>query len=149
MLSRAFQGGDASTRFLASFQDEEMAALKNSNVFPVLSPNSASRGRDNYALLGVLRTKPGRADSPPTISMSCSDKIAAWNYLGLQGALASRFLKPLYISTLIVGEVPENMHNVVIEDCERAFFKRLAGIQGKPRISLLFASYPDSLSFQA
>lgn len=118
-------------RFLASFQDEEMAALKNSNVFPVLPPNSASRGRDNYCLFGVLRTKPGRADSPPTMSMSCSDKIAAWNFLGIQGALAFRFFMPLYISNIIIGEVPENMQGIVLEDCERAFFNRLEGIRSK------------------
>ena len=39
-------GGDASTRFLASFQDAEMAALKDSAPFPELPPNMASRGRE-------------------------------------------------------------------------------------------------------
>ncbi|KAG5654665.1 hypothetical protein H0H81_009914 [Sphagnurus paluster] len=58
--------GDASMRFLASVQDEEMAALKDSTVYAPLGVNEASRGRDNYARLGVLRTKPGRADSPQT-----------------------------------------------------------------------------------
>ncbi|KAF8914132.1 hypothetical protein CPB84DRAFT_1721009 [Gymnopilus junonius] len=117
--------GDASMRYLAGLQDEGMATLKNFDIFPNLDPTATSRGRDNYSRLGALRTKPGRADSPPTLCMSCSDKIARWNALGIQGALSSRFLSPLYIGTMIIGEVPPDMEGVVREDCERAFWKRL------------------------
>lgn len=117
--------GDASTRLLASFQDTEMAALKDSTKFPELLPNVASRGRDNYSLYGVLRTKPGRADSPPTICMSCSDKIARWNVLGIQGAIGSHFLRPAYISTVILGEVEEHVQDMTLEECQRAFHGRL------------------------
>ena len=69
-------GGDASMRFLASSQDPTMAALKDAAPPVAPPPGAASRGRDNYSLYGVLRSKPGRADSPPTLCMSCSDKIA-------------------------------------------------------------------------
>ncbi|KAJ7499293.1 adenosine deaminase/editase [Mycena latifolia] len=120
--------GDASMRFLAAAQDEQMAALKDSAVYAPLAPNAAARGRDNYALWGVLRTKPGRADSPPTTSMSCSDKIAAWNYLGIQGALGSRFLRPLYVHSIVIGEVPSSLQPAVSADCARALWGRLAGI---------------------
>ncbi|KAF9012840.1 adenosine deaminase/editase [Hymenopellis radicata] len=124
--------GDASTRFLATFQDAAMASLKDSSVYPALSPSQASRGRDNYALFGVLRTKPGRADSPPTQSMSCSDKIASWSVLGIQGALGSRFIKPIYVASITIGEVSEVLRDTVLKDCRRALYGRLEGIDGLP-----------------
>lgn len=111
-----------------------MAALKDSTEFPQLPRNSASRGRENYSLYGVLRTKPGRADSPPTLSMSCSDKIAAWNVLGIQGALAARVLQPIYVHRVIIGEVEPSMRDVVLEDCVRAMHGRLHGITGSWQI---------------
>jgi tRNA-specific adenosine deaminase 1 len=125
------QGGDASTRLLASMQDEEMAALKDSTPIP-FNLDATSRGRDNYSRLAVLRTKPGRADSLPTLCMSCSDKVASWNVLGFQGALAAHLFGPLYLSTITIGEVPPNMQHTVKDDCERAFWKRLECIRGIP-----------------
>ncbi|KAJ7937406.1 adenosine deaminase/editase [Mycena leptocephala] len=121
--------GDASMRFLSTSQDEQMAALKDSAVRAPVDPTLAARGRDNYALWGVLRTKPGRADAPSTASMSCSDKIAAWNFLGIQGALGSRFMRPLYIHSVVIGEVRDELHSAVREDCERALWRRLEGVR--------------------
>ncbi|KAF9535065.1 hypothetical protein CPB83DRAFT_843412 [Crepidotus variabilis] len=127
--------GDASMRLIASTQEEQMATLKNASAIPTteIDTNETSRGRDNYARLGALRTKPGRADSPPTFCMSCSDKIARWNVLGIQGAIGSLLLDPLYLSTVVVGEVPEDLRETVKEDCERAFRKRIGDIEGLPK----------------
>lgn len=136
-------------RFLASSQDEEMASLKNASAIPAsdLDPNTISRGRDNYARLGALRTKPGRADSPPTLCMSCSDKIARWNVLGIQGALGTESLEPIYLSTIVIGEVNEHLRGTVREDCERAFWSRLGVITGtvqhfQPQYRSLIFSLP-------
>ncbi|KAJ3552920.1 hypothetical protein NM688_g3901 [Phlebia brevispora] len=105
-----------------------MAALKDSSAGTVPPVNGAARGRDNYSLYGVLRTKPGRADSPPTLCMSCSDKIASWNVLGIQGALASRFLEPVYIDGVVIGEVDATGQGFVLQDCERALWQRLTAL---------------------
>ncbi|KAF8528918.1 adenosine deaminase/editase [Hysterangium stoloniferum] len=139
--------GDASMRTLAAApQDPTMAALKASGELPVPVGNAAARGRDNYSLLGVLRTKPGRADSPPTSSMSCSDKIARWSLLGVQGALASNLFDPVYISEVIIGGVPLEDEVNVNEDCERAFWRRLDSDQFK-NLPPPYALHSARLSF--
>ncbi len=52
--------------------------------------------------LGAARRKPGRGDA--TLSMSCSDKLARWACLGLQGCLLSALLKePLRLASVVVS----------------------------------------------
>lgn len=136
---RVWIGGDASMRYLAASQDPAMAALKDAAPPAPPPPGAASRGRNNYALHGVLRTKPGRADSPPTRCMSCSDKLAAWNVLGVQGALAASLFAPVYVTSVILGDIPRDLRPAVREDCERALYGRLKDISGKA-----FCKYPGS-----
>jgi tRNA-specific adenosine deaminase 1 len=126
----SFLGGDASMGILAATQDPGVSARMDAVVRPPLSPDAPSRGREGYARLGVLRTKPGRADAPRVLSMSCSDKIARWSVLGIQGALASLILAPVYIHAIVLGEVDNSMREQVLMDCDRAFYARLGHLEG-------------------
>ena len=58
--------------------------------------------------MGSLRTKPGRPDSPPSICMSCSDKLSLWNApgVGMQGSLLSALLAPVYIDSITISDHP-------------------------------------------
>ena len=61
-----------------------------------------NRPGEAYHTVGLLRTKPGRGER--TLSMSCSDKILKWNYLGIQGCLLSAFLAPIYLTSVIIAK---------------------------------------------
>ncbi|KAM0867668.1 hypothetical protein ACQ4PT_041852 [Festuca glaucescens] len=54
---------------------------------------------------GFVQRKPGRGDT--TLSMSCFDKITRWCVVGIQGALLSHILEPLYLSTVTIGRSPD------------------------------------------
>lgn len=70
--------------------------------------------------VGAVRLKPGKGEQ--TLSMSCSDKLARWNVLGLQGSLLDSVLsQPVVFKTLNLSCEYDQ------EALERAVWKRFEG----------------------
>ncbi|CAJ0642228.1 15860_t:CDS:10 [Entrophospora sp. SA101] len=114
---------------LFKFKDSSLTFhmyIKDQMIQVKLGKDGFRRGRMDYKSIGVLRTKPGRADSEPTLSMSCSDKLAQWNVVGLQSSLLSELISPIYLSTIIIGDLFSK------QSLERALFERIQGLQSLP-----------------
>ncbi|XP_077568000.1 tRNA-specific adenosine deaminase 1 isoform X3 [Stigmatopora nigra] len=79
-----------------------------------------------YHSTGLLRVKPGRGE--PTLSLSCSDKMARWGVVGFQGALLSHYLEEaLYFSTVVVGKCPFSQ-----DAMQRALITRCSNVSDLP-----------------
>ncbi|GAA5928082.1 hypothetical protein JCM1841_005903 [Sporobolomyces salmonicolor] len=119
-----------------------------------LAAAGVHRGRASYTSLGTLRTKPGRADSPPTTSHSCSDKLALWALVGLQGGLLSSLrVERVRLGCLAVSGVKgaEEYRERVRDEVRRAVGGRLEGWVGPageraavPRVELVEVEFEHS-----
>jgi tRNA-specific adenosine deaminase 1 len=110
----------------------ELAALSNdtsSSISPSSQP-SLLHGRGYFSALGQVRGKPSRPDAPPTLSKSCSDKLALKQSTSLLSSLTSLLISPqnAYLSSLIL---PSSQYSEIA--CTRSFSStgRLAPLQGK------------------
>ena len=128
--------------YTAAHQPTDMALLKSTSLLTTsgsIHRETVVRGRNGYENYGAIRTKPGRADSIPSTCLSCSDKMASWSVLGIQGGLLDLF-EPVYLDGVVVGgtEMPVGWEGggvlwreKIKKEVERALWGRLECIKGE------------------
>lgn len=62
------------------------------------------RGRAHFNRVGIVRTKPGRADSLVTYSKSCSDKLCLKQFTGILNCISSVLVLPIYLDYLVLSK---------------------------------------------
>ncbi|XP_078214908.1 double-stranded RNA-specific editase 1 isoform X7 [Callithrix jacchus] len=78
-----------------------------------------------------VQTWDGVLQGERLLTMSCSDKIARWNVVGIQGSLLSIFVEPIYFSSIILGSLYHGDH------LSRAMYQRISNIEDLPPLYTL------------
>ncbi|XP_038111123.1 tRNA-specific adenosine deaminase 1 [Culex quinquefasciatus] len=82
----------------------------------LLSPSASDAMAQD---VGKVRTKPGKGVR--TLSLSCSDKMARWAILGVQGSLLMMLLdRPIYLESVVICDGTDFCNEAI----ERALWKR-------------------------
>ena len=65
----------------------------------------------------LIQTWDGVMSGDRLLTMACSDKILRWNVLGIQGALLTHLIKPIYLKSITVGSKfhPGHMRRALYE----------------------------------
>lgn len=75
-----------------------------------MQDNNTIRGRSNYTQVGKVRTKPGRKDSPVSLSKSCSDKLTVACIKGiLNSTVQDLFQDQIFLTSIILPEITESV----------------------------------------
>ncbi|XP_075463257.1 double-stranded RNA-specific editase 1 isoform X1 [Ascaphus truei] len=79
----------------------------------------------------TIQTWDGVLQGERLLTMSCSDKIARWNIVGIQGSMFSLFVEPIYFSSIILGSLYHGDH------LSRAVYQRISDIEDLPPLYAL------------
>lgn len=75
------------------------------------------RGRSSYTNTGIVRTKPGRKDSPVSFSKSCSDKLALIQLNSLIKGFIADLIAPVYLDYLVIPEEKSLNNKMALTRC--------------------------------
>eukprot|EP00210_Caulerpa_lentillifera_P005253 g5020.t1 len=127
-------------------QDSELLSIARTGAKPVVLKDGGLPIATDVEVAkqqeGVLRRKPGKGEA--TTSMSCSDKILRWSFLGFQGQKAlSILLEPMYFDTVIVCAPNTSSESIIKSSMERALVHRSSSLA--MRVNQPFKWHPPKI----